>query len=79
MSGGASKGAAQVRQPGTSAMASPGKHSLNKHALFRLMTVERATRQTTAMVETTKRDIEFKMQTASLETREIVSTGMELH
>ena len=75
MSGGASRGgpAAPGSGPISSGAVPHGKPSLNKFALFRLMTVERAMRQTTSVVETTKLEIETKMRTSCSEMQEIVS------
>ena len=61
-----------------STMATSGKPSLNKFALMRLMTVERATGQTKAVVEKTKTEIEIKMKSSSINSLEIVSVRREI-
>ena len=67
-----SKGGALGLSDGAVTMVANGKPSLNKFALLRLMTVERAMRQTRSVVEQTKAEIETKMKSGCVDSNEIV-------
>jgi len=71
-----SKGGALGLSDGAVTMVANGKPSLNKFALLRLMTVERAMRQTRSVVEQTKAEIETKMKSGCVDSNEI-ATRME--
>ena len=70
--GGASELPSGVTPSSAAAMATPGKPSLNKFALLRLMTVERAMRQTQSVVDKTKAEIETRMKSGPVDSLEIV-------